>query len=113
MFHTKILEFLYTFFQKIRLQSLAMLQKEGTVQKQEKADQKSGQSSEGGQDDQKKLLEEAHKEAAKEEIKEEDKAQRRLEELIEESGKIIFKAKAAFPFDFFPDKITINTSFAH
>jgi len=49
-----------------------------------------------------------NKEAVKEVAKEVRKNTQKLDELIHQSGQVLFRCKTLFPFDFFPDEITID-----
>lgn len=50
-----------------------------------------------------------HEEAEKDIVKDSEKNQSKLNDLLEKAGKILFEASAVWPFDFFPNKIIIDT----
>lgn len=56
----------------------------------------------------KKTAEEARREAAKYEMEEKEKQVEKLKDLTEKSHKVLFKCTAVFPFDLFPDEISIE-----
>ncbi len=50
------------------------------------------------------------REAVREEIKEREKAKEKLNQLLDRSNDVLYELSSVFPFDFFPDKIIIDTS---
>ena len=50
------------------------------------------------------------KKKIKNQLREIEKNEERLNELVQQSGEHIFEAKAVFPFDLFPDRITIDAN---
>lgn len=57
-----------------------------------------------------KLEGEGRAEVIKEEAKEEVKQAQRLDDLVQKSDQTLLSIKAIFPFDFFPDEITVDAN---
>lgn len=53
---------------------------------------------------------EGHREAIKETAKEEEKFGKRVEDLVEKSEKPLIRIKAIWPFDYFPDEVTVDAT---
>jgi hypothetical protein len=51
-----------------------------------------------------------HLEALKETAKEDKKLEKKLNDLVDVSDNVLFRAKAVFPFDFFPNEVTIDVN---
>jgi hypothetical protein len=58
----------------------------------------------------KKAIEEAYKESLKEISKEEEISKQKFKSLVQKSKKTLLRIKTVFPFDLFPDDITIETN---
>ncbi|RJQ36259.1 hypothetical protein C4559_05155 [Candidatus Microgenomates bacterium] len=53
-------------------------------------------------------VEQGHTEAIKEDVKKTDESKIKLEKLLKGSGEILIQVKSFFPFDLFPDEITVS-----
>lgn len=80
--------------------------KEEEKGQQENHNQKDGEEKEGEGDD-KSVMEKGHEDAIKEQIKEQDKNIEKFESLVEVGNEVLFETSSMFPFDLFPDKVTI------
>lgn len=49
-------------------------------------------------------------EAIQEHLKEEEKQKQKFDQLVEKSRRILLKINSVFPFDFFPDEVTIDAN---
>lgn len=53
-------------------------------------------------------VEQGHTEAIKEDVKKTDESKIKLEKLLKGSGEILIQLKSLFPFDLFPDEISVS-----
>lgn len=51
-----------------------------------------------------------HFDAIKDTVKDKEKAKKKFEDLVQRTTKILFEVKSTFPFDLFPDKLTIDVN---
>jgi hypothetical protein len=69
---------------------------------------KSSDSSDGQNNSSNQVAKEAKKELNKETIKEEEKAQQKFSDLTQAGTKEIFRVSSAFPYNFFPEIVTVD-----
>ncbi|MCR4324644.1 MAG: hypothetical protein NUV69_03070 [Candidatus Curtissbacteria bacterium] len=62
----------------------------------------------GWEDEETKAAREGEKDFIKESVKEEEKVEQKVNDLVEKSDKCLVHIRGIFPFDFFPDEVTVD-----